>query len=80
MSTAKIAITIDQQILHELDALVKGNMFPSRSNAIQSAVKEKIDKLSQNRLAAECLKLDVEFEKKIAEEGMLILEDEWPEY
>ncbi len=80
MSTAKIAITIDKQILYELDALVKGNIFPSRSNAIQSAVKEKIDKIAHNRLAIECLKLDPESEKKISEEGMLILEDEWPEY
>jgi len=80
MSTAKIAITIDKQTLYELDTLVKSHVFPSRSNAIQSAVKEKIDKISHNRLAIECLKLDPESEKKIAEEGMLILEDEWPEY
>ena len=80
MPTAKIAITIDRQILYELDALVKGNKFPSRSNAIQSAVKEKLERVSQGRLAAECLKLDSEFEKKIAEEGMLIQEDEWPKY
>ena len=80
MSTTKIAITIDKHTLHELDNLVKGHIFPSRSNAIQTAVKEKIEKISRNRLSIECSKLDPEEEKKIAEEGMFILEDEWPEY
>jgi hypothetical protein len=39
-----------------------------------------MDKISRNRLSIECSKLDPEEEKKIAEEGMFILEDEWPKY
>ena len=39
MSTAKVAITIDQATLTKLDRLVKIKMFPSRSKAIQAAVK-----------------------------------------
>jgi metal-responsive CopG/Arc/MetJ family transcriptional regulator len=41
MSTSKIAITLNSQVLSEVDALVKRRIFPSRSRAIQEAVKEK---------------------------------------
>jgi len=40
MSSSKIAITLNSEILSEVDALVKKRMFPNRSRAIQEAVKE----------------------------------------
>jgi hypothetical protein len=55
-------------------------MFPSRSTAIQEAVEEKLDRLERSRLARECSKLDPEFEKAMAEEGMSEELSEWPEY
>ena len=42
MSTAKIAISIDEQVLARLDRLVKTHIFPNRSKAIQAAVQEKL--------------------------------------
>ncbi len=80
MSSSKIAITLDSHLLSEVDALVKRRMFPSRSRAIQEAVKEKLDRLSHNRLAQECSKLDPEYEKALAEEGLREDLSEWPEY
>jgi len=41
MATAKIAITIEEDVLTRLDFLVKSHVFPNRSKAIQDAVKEK---------------------------------------
>jgi len=41
MSVAKIGITIDNDVLRELDRLVARSRFPSRSRAIQVAVEEK---------------------------------------
>ena len=61
MSSSKIAITLNSQVLSEVDALVKKRMYPSRSRAIQEAVKEKLERLSQSRLAQECSKLDPEY-------------------
>ena len=58
MQTAKIAITIDQGTLLRLDRLVTQKVFPSRSNAIQVAIQEKIERLDRTRLARECAKLD----------------------
>jgi hypothetical protein len=41
-----------------------------RSRAIQDAVAEKLARMERSRLAAECAKLDPEFEKALAEEGL----------
>jgi metal-responsive CopG/Arc/MetJ family transcriptional regulator len=38
MSTGKIAITIQEHLLDELDRLVKAGVFPNRSKALQEAV------------------------------------------
>ena len=80
MSSNKIAITLESSILAEVDALVKKRMFPSRSRAIQIAVKEKLDRLGHNQLAQECAKLDPDYEKALAEEGLREDLSAWPEY
>ena len=80
MATAKIAITIDQNLLHRLDFLVKSQRFTNRSRAIQEAVAEKLARIERSRLAQECAKLDPKFEQEIAEEGFAAEMNEWPEY
>jgi len=80
MATAKVAITIEKSTLIELDKLVDDNVFPNRSRAIQEAVAEKLQRLRRSRLARECSKLDPEFEKAIAEEGMGEEVEQWPVY
>jgi metal-responsive CopG/Arc/MetJ family transcriptional regulator len=80
MSVAKIAISIDESILREIDRLVSNNTFPNRSRAIQDAVKDKIERISKIRLARECSKLDAVEESSLAEEGIQTEAEEWPEY
>ena len=80
MGRAKVAITLDAQSLEELDRLVVAHVFPNRSQAIQEAVDEKLTRLSHSRLARECAKLDPDFEKALAEEGISKELAEWPEY
>jgi metal-responsive CopG/Arc/MetJ family transcriptional regulator len=80
MQTAKIAITIDQGTLLRLDRLVAQKVFRSRSNAIQVAIQEKIERLDRTRLARECAKLDPREEQALAEEGMAQELAQWPEY
>ena len=80
MAVAKIAITLERDILVELDRLVSRHVFPSRSRAIQQAVREKVARLSVNRLARECAKLDAKTEQSLAEEGMSGEAATWPEY
>ena len=80
MSTAKIAITIEEQLLGKLDRLVSSKVFPNRSKAIQEAIQEKLSRVNRSRLARECAKLDPKFEKALAEEGISQDMGEWPEY
>ncbi len=80
MAVAKIAITIEQEMLSEVDRLVRRRVFANRSRAIQEAVGEKIARLSANRLTRECARLDSRAERALAEEGMSGEGGAWPEY
>lgn len=80
MGIPKIAITLDEELLERIDRLVAEGTFPSRSRAIQLAVKAQIDRLDRRRLARECAKLDPAFEQALAEEGVSYDLEEWPEY
>jgi metal-responsive CopG/Arc/MetJ family transcriptional regulator len=80
MAASKIAITIDDKLLKQIDIFIKSNYFPNRSKAIQEAVAEKLIRLEKSRLARECAKLDPEFEQSVAEEGFSAEMEIWPEY
>ena len=70
MNKTKIAITLDQRTVKCIDRLVREEVFPGRSQVIQEAVEEKLQRMERSRLAKECAKLDPAFEKAMAEEGM----------
>lgn len=80
MGKAKIAITLDEESVEQIDRMVDEHIFQSRSQAVQEAVSEKLRKVKQGRLASECAKLDRNFEKAMAEEGLSEDIDTWPEY
>ena len=80
MSTAKIAVSIDEKTLTRLDRMVERGVFPNRSKAIQEAVERQLKDAGRGRLARECAKLDPDFEKALAEEGLSAEIDQWPEY
>lgn len=80
MGKAKIAITLDEQYIDQLDRFVSKHLFQNRSQAIQEAVEEKLERIKRTRLAKECAKLDPSFEKAIAEEGLSEDLSRWPEY
>ena len=80
MGKGKIAITLDERSIDELDMLVEQNMFPNRSQAVQEAVNEKLQRLNKTRLARESSKLNPDFEKQLAEEGLTADIEDWPEY
>ncbi len=80
MSKSKIAITLDKDFIAEIDLLIKEDIFMNRSQAIQEAVKDKLQKLKKSRLTEECSKLIPAFEQAMAEEGLSEDITEWPEY
>jgi metal-responsive CopG/Arc/MetJ family transcriptional regulator len=79
MPRTKIAITVDEDALSEIDRLVREGVFPNRSRAFEAAVTDRVERLKHSRLARECAKLDVAEEQALADEG-LAGESEWPEY
>ena len=80
MSKTKLAVSLDAKLVGELDHLVAERRFPSRSQAIEIAVAEKLQRFARTRLAGECAKLDPREERALAEEGLAGSRETWPEY
>jgi metal-responsive CopG/Arc/MetJ family transcriptional regulator len=76
----KVAITLDAELLERVDELVAQQEFRNRSQAIESALAEKLARSRRTRLARECAKLDPRQEKASAEEDLAGSSDSWPEY
>jgi metal-responsive CopG/Arc/MetJ family transcriptional regulator len=80
MRKSKIAITLDGKIVERIDHLVQNKTFLNRSQAIEEALKEKLNRLDKSRLATESSKLDPNYERDLAEEGIAQDTSEWPEF
>lgn len=76
MAAAKVAITLDEQLLRTVDRWVKLGRYPNRSQAIQAAIREKIERWRRTRLAEELSKLDQEEERALANERLA--GETWP--
>ncbi|MBI2094404.1 MAG: CopG family transcriptional regulator [Candidatus Omnitrophica bacterium] len=76
MSTTKVAITVDQQLLKLVDRWVTLGRYPNRSRAIQAAVREKVERWNHTRLAEEVAKLNPKEERALAEENFA--GEAWP--
>jgi metal-responsive CopG/Arc/MetJ family transcriptional regulator len=77
---SKIAVTLDTDLLERVDGLVAEHRYPNRSQAIEVAVSEKLERLKRGRLAREAAKLDRREERALADEGLMADEASWPEY
>jgi metal-responsive CopG/Arc/MetJ family transcriptional regulator len=70
MVMTKVAITIDTELIAQVDILVSQKVFPNRSKAIQFAVKSQLVQLRRERLAKELINLDPLEEQQLADEGI----------
>lgn len=80
MPKSKVAVTLDAAVLARLDRLVRNAVFENRSQAIEYAVSEALDRRERRRLREECAKLDPQDEQRLADEGLAADRREWPEY
>ncbi len=80
MPKRKVAVTLDAKLLHWVDELVSQQQFESRSQAVEAALAENLQRLDRTRLAHECAKLDPTEEQQLAEEGIAATGEMWPEY
>ena len=80
MPKTKVAITVEAGLLERVDELVAKRRFLNRSQAVEAALAETLERLARTRLARECGKLDPREEKALAEEGLAGSLEMWPEY
>jgi Arc/MetJ-type ribon-helix-helix transcriptional regulator len=74
----KIAVTLDQKTVRDLDRWVREGKYPNRSRALQTAVNLLSEREKRTRLARELSKLDPQEERQLAEQGLG--DSSWPEY
>jgi len=80
MPKTKVALTLDADLVERVDELVARRRFRSRSQAVESAVADKLRRLTRTRLARESAKLNSRDEKRLADEGLAEDFEAWPEY
>lgn len=80
MPKAKVAVTIDRELLDAVDSLVAAGRFANRSAAVESAVAAQVARVRRTRLAEECRRLDPRAEREMAEEGLQADFADWPAY
>jgi len=80
MRKAKVALTLDSEIVRRIDMLVRQATFASRSQAVEEALREKLARLDRVRLAVEAGKLDQAEERLLAEEGIEGDLGSWPDW
>ena len=74
----KIAVTLDQRTVADLDRWANEGKYCNRSRALQSAVNLLSEREKRTRLSRELAKLDPQEEKQMAEQGLGY--SAWPEY
>ena len=80
MAKTKVALTIDANLLEQVDELVSRQRFRNRSQAVEAALADKLQRLARTRLARESARLNPVEETQLAEEGMDEALEAWPEY
>ena len=63
-----------------MDDLVQQKRFRNRSQAVETALADKLHRLARTRLARESAKLNPREEKRLADEGLADSLESWPEY
>jgi metal-responsive CopG/Arc/MetJ family transcriptional regulator len=80
MPKTKVAVTLDAELVDRVDELVARRRFRNRSQAIEAALADKIQRLARTRLARESANLNPREEKRLADEGLADDLLAWPEY
>jgi metal-responsive CopG/Arc/MetJ family transcriptional regulator len=80
MPKTKVALTLETGLLDQVDDLVARKRFRNRSQAVETALADKLHRLARTRLARESAKLNPRDEKRLADEGLADEFQTWPEY
>ena len=78
MAARKVAVTLDEITVREVDGWVREGRYPNRSQAVQAGLDALLERRRRVRLVEEARKLDPAEERALAEEGLGA--EAWPEY
>lgn len=70
MGSARLSLKLRKILLANVHRGMGDGPYPNRSQAIQAAVREKMECLRKRRLAAQAAKLDPKEERALAEDGL----------
>ena len=70
MPAAKVAITVEKELLKAVDRWVTQGRYPNRSRAIQAALLEKMARWKHTRLLEALQQIDPKEEKALADETL----------
>ena len=80
MSTKKITVTLQENVVERLDSLVKNHHHKSRSKAVQIAINDYLKNMEKQKMYAQIDKMDLEEEMQVAEESLEAANEIWTEY
>lgn len=80
MPKTKVALTLDTELVARVDELVAKRRFRNRSQAVEAALVDKVQRLARTRLARESAKLNPKEEKRLADDDLGDALESWPEY
>jgi metal-responsive CopG/Arc/MetJ family transcriptional regulator len=68
MPKTKVTLTLETDLLAEVDSLVRKSRFVNRSQAVEAVIAEQLARLRRTRLPEACALLDPDEERMLAEE------------
>jgi Arc/MetJ-type ribon-helix-helix transcriptional regulator len=80
MPKTKVAVTLESELVEQVETLVRQRRFATRSQAIETAVRSELSRVRRTRLAEACSRLDPREERALSGEGLASDAAEWPEY
>lgn len=80
MPKTKVALTLDSELVEWVDELVDRQRFRNRSQAVESALADKLQRVARTRLARESAKLNPREEQRLADKDLDHDLAAWPEY
>ncbi len=78
MASVRIVIRLGDDLLAHVDRWVAERRYLNRSQAVQAALREKLERGRRRRLPEEATKLDPKEERALAEEGFAAESEIWP--
>jgi Arc/MetJ-type ribon-helix-helix transcriptional regulator len=70
MPKTKVVLSLDADLLDQVDELVAKRKFRNRSQAVEAALADRLRRLARTRLAREAARLNPLEEKRLADQGL----------